>query len=241
MQEITSWLPLLGAGLVVTGELALATLLLSMMWGGFLAVCAISPYRSVRVAARLWINLFRSIPILALLLFIYFGLGKITATWPIPPLALPILALTLSESAYLSELYRAGLQSIPNTQLEAAASLGFGWIGIVRRVIVPQAMAPAIPGTLNSLIYIIKDSALASLIGTSEVTLQASILVSETFQPMKIYLVLAGLYIALIVPLTLLANRAERFVAGRFSESTKLAADPAMAPLLIPRGSEIRR
>jgi His/Glu/Gln/Arg/opine family amino acid ABC transporter permease subunit len=225
VHTLISWLALLAGGLVVTLELTLVAGLLTIALSALLAIASISPWRLVRFAAALYSDLFRSIPLLALIIFFYYGLGHVTAELGIADFWLMAAALTLIESAYLGEVYRGGLLAIPPGQWEAAASLGLGWAATVRLVVLPQALPPAVPSTLNMLIAVIKDSSLASLIAVGEVTLVATTLVSETFEPMQVYLVLALLYLALIVPIALLARWLER----RLGSPLGAAEDPPHA------------
>jgi His/Glu/Gln/Arg/opine family amino acid ABC transporter permease subunit len=206
MSEIISWLAILSGGLVVTLELSAVTALFTVAFSALLAVCRVSPLRWVRALASLYVDLFRSIPLLALLIFLYYGLGRVAVQFGVSGFWLVVAGLTLSESSYLGEVYRGGLLAIPQTQWEAAASLGLGWPSILWRVVLPQAVPSAIPATLNMLISIVKNSSLASLVAVSEVTLMATILVSNTFEPMQVYLLLALLYLAMIVPISLLSR-----------------------------------
>lgn len=216
MGDWIGWLAILAGGMAVTFQLTVATVVLTIAWSTIVAVSSVSPWRPLRVATRLYVDLFRSIPTLALLLFTYYGLGKYIAHLDVPTLALPVIGLTLAESANLSEIYRAGLEAIPKAQHDAAASLGLGWLRTIGLVILPQALVASIPATVNMVIFTIKDSSLASLIATPEVTGTASLLVSEVFQPLPVYILLALLYIAVIVPLTVVATPLEAFLDHRF-------------------------
>src|SRR5690606_17704401 len=100
-------------------------------------------------------------------------------------------------------------------------SLGMSWRKTLIYIVIPQALPPAVPGTLNMVIQLMKNSALASLISVNEVSLVASVLVSENFMPLEVFSVLALLYLAIIVPLTLMSDRLERFLAVRFGLSDK--------------------
>jgi His/Glu/Gln/Arg/opine family amino acid ABC transporter permease subunit len=233
MGVVIAWLAILAGGLVVTVELTFFAAIFTIAWSMLLAIGNISPRRPVRLLASLYCDLFRSIPLLALIIFMYYGLGGLTAGLGISDFWLMVAALTLSESAYLAEIYRGGLLAIPQGQWEAAASLGLGWWATLRLVVLPQALPPAVPSTLNMVIAAIKDSSLASLIAVGEVTLVATTLVSETFEPMQVYLVLAVLYLALIVPIALLSHRLEmRLGAGLgVVEDIQHAIDPRLTAL----------
>lgn len=209
LSQITPWFGYLGSGLIVTVELAALAGVLTICLSTVIAVASISPLRGAAMVTSIYTDLFRSIPLLALLIYIYFGLGPMASRVGVSTFWIAVLGLTLCESAYLAEVYRGGFQAIPSGQWEAASSLGLRWFSAFRLVVAPQAIPAGIPTTVNQIIYIIKDSSLASLIGVGEVTLSASVVVSQTFLPMQVYLVLAIIYLAVIIPLTLLARRLE--------------------------------
>lgn len=233
MHELLGWLAILAGGLVVTIQLAAATLVLSVVLAGALALMSLSPWRVFRIIAAVYVDVFRSIPILALAISVYYGLGATLTSLGITPIETAIGVLTLIESAYLAELYRGALQSIRQQQWDAASSLGLGWASTVRQIIIPQALPPAVPITLNMAIAIIKDSSLVSLIAVSEITLVANQLIAETFQPMQIYLMVAVLYIALILPLSLISKRIEIVVRRRLGLTQQMGGDAALHQLTI--------
>jgi His/Glu/Gln/Arg/opine family amino acid ABC transporter permease subunit len=234
MSELVSWFAILAGGLVVTLELVIFTALFTIALSAVLAICSISPWRLVQGLASLYTDLMRSIPLLALLIFLYYGLGRIAVALGVSAFWLVVAGLTMSESAYLAEIYRGGLLSIPESQWEAAASIGLGWPSTVRLVVLPQALPAAVPSTLNMLITIIKDSSLASLVAVGEVTLVATILVSQTFKPMQVYLVLALLYLMLIVPISLLARWVEARVGSGLSGTDDSHVPVEPHPTLLP-------
>src|SRR2546425_2203407 len=215
MSDLGGWLAILVAGLVVTIKLAAATSVLSITLAGLLALMSISPLRILRIFAGLYVDIFRSIPILALAISVYYGLGASLHQVGITAFGTGIVVLTAIEGAYLAELYRGSLEAIRQAQWDAAASIGLGWASTVRHVILPQALPPAIPITLNMIIAIIKDSSLVSLIAVNEITLVANQLIAETFKPIQIYAMVALLYVALIVPLAQVSRRIEVVVARR--------------------------
>jgi His/Glu/Gln/Arg/opine family amino acid ABC transporter permease subunit len=221
-----SWLAILAGGLVVTVELVAVSMVLTIVVSVGLAIGSVSPWRPVRLLVAMYSDLLRSIPLLALLIFLYYGLGRLAVEFGISGFWLVVAGLTLSESAYLGEIYRGGLLAIPAGQWEAAASLGLTWPAMIRYVVLPQAVPPAVPSTLNMLIGVIKNSSLASLVAVNEVTLVATILVSDTFQPMQVYLVLALLYLLLIFPISLLSQWLER----RLGKRERDAREPPLVP-----------
>jgi len=206
-----SWTSVLWQGFIVTIKLSAIVTAISLPLALLLATASICPARALRVFASAWVDIFRSVPSLALLIFLYYGLGTTT----ISALWLAAIGLTLIESAYLSEIYRAALKEIRAGQWEAGLSLGLSWVTILRLVVIPEAAVSAIPGTVNMVTIIIKDTSLAALVAVNEVTLHANELAAETFRPLPIYLLLALYYIALILPLTVLAGALERYLAHR--------------------------
>jgi His/Glu/Gln/Arg/opine family amino acid ABC transporter permease subunit len=200
---------------VVTMQVSALTLIFSVILAAILAMLSVSPSRPLRFLAGAYVDLLRSIPILALAISVYFGLGATLNQLGITPFGTAVLVLTAIESAYLAELYRGSLEAIRRPQWDAAASLGLGWTRTVWYVILPQALPPAVPITLNMAIAIIKDSSLVSLIAVSEVTLVANQLIAETFEPVPVYLLAALLYVLLIIPLSQVSRRVEAVVARR--------------------------
>jgi len=232
IEELVRWTGILAGGLWVTLQLVALAGVITVVLAVGIAIMSISQRALVRMVAQVYVDVFRSIPLLALLIFLYYVLGRYVAAIGLSAFALAAIGLALNEAAYVAEVYRAGLKSIPEQQWEAGASLGLGWGGVLRLIILPQALPPAIPVTLNMLIGLIKNSALASLIAVDEVSMKATILVSETFLPLEVFLLLAVMYLAIIIPLTMVTGRAEALVARRLGLAGPLrpeASRPAAA------------
>jgi His/Glu/Gln/Arg/opine family amino acid ABC transporter permease subunit len=208
--EIAGWIRTLGVGFEVTLELAGLTTLFAVLVATLIAVLALSPSKLSRIFAGMYVDVFRSIPILALLIFVYYGLGPLVNRLGISAFWLAVVSLTLIEAAYLAEIYRAALQSVEGEQWNAGASLGLNWSSTLRLIILPQAAASGLPGTVNMVIAIIKDSSLASLVAVNEITLAATQLVSMTFKPIPVYALLTLFYLALIVPFSFVTRLVER-------------------------------
>jgi len=215
--DLIEWLRELSSGILVTIELSAVSAALTILFASLLALLRISPFRILRVIARLETDVFRSIPLLALLIFLYYAVAPHLDVFGRSTFWVAVIALTLSESSYLAEIYRAAFEAIPSQQWDAAASLGLNWWQTMRLILFPQAIPAAIPGTVNITIGVIKDSSLTSLIAVPDVTLGATIVVSNTFLPFQVYLVLAGIYFVIVVPLTYLARHSERVLARRIS------------------------
>jgi His/Glu/Gln/Arg/opine family amino acid ABC transporter permease subunit len=226
MPDFVTWIPVLAQGFVVTLELAAVTCLFAFALAAAVAVSSISRSRSVRLLARSYVEIFRSIPILALLFFLYYGLGPLTSQLGISAFWIAVAALSVIEAAYLAEIFRAALQSVTSAQWDAGESLGLGWAATLRLVIFPQAVPSALPGATNMMITIIKDTSLASLVAVNEITLAANNLIGVNFEPIQVFALLALFYLVLVVLLSLAARRLERIVARAIGLEERRSVKP---------------
>lgn len=210
------WLALMGRGLLGTLQLSLISSLLTILLGAVLAVLAVSQSIVVRGLARAWIEFFRSIPVLALMILLYFGFGPLAASLGLNAFTLAVVALTLSMASYQAEVFRGAIQGVPSTQWSAARSIGMSHGQSLRLIIIPQVLAPLIPAVVNIVIGVIKLSSLASLITVSELSLAGVQSVSISFYPMHVYVLLGLFYAALILPLIYFSRWLERWAQRRF-------------------------
>ena len=147
---------------------------------------------------RIYVESFRSIPILVMLLWVYYGLPpalgiRLDVLWA------GVLALALCDSAFEAEIFRAGIQSIERGQHDAANSLGLGFILKMRLIILPQAIKRILPAIGNQFVYMLKMSSLVSVIGMTELTRRADELVVSQYRPLEIYTFLVFEYFLLII------------------------------------------
>lgn len=184
-----------------------------LTFGGFLvgAVVAVpvaalrrSRLRLLRVLAIAYIETVRGVPPIAWLFLLYFGLAQIEIR--LAALTAGVIGLGLISTAYLAEIYRAGLRAVPHGQFEAARAVGLGTLASYRRVIGPQAVVTVVPPAAAFLIGLLKDSAVASLIGVPEVTGLALRLTQQEFDGLAIFAAAGLVYIALSVPLASFAR-----------------------------------
>jgi His/Glu/Gln/Arg/opine family amino acid ABC transporter permease subunit len=143
--------------------------------------------------AGIYIESIRSTPLLAQIYFLYFGLPSLG--FQVSEIFTGITALTLNSGAYIAEIIRAGIQSIPHGQVEAGISYGFNYFQRMRYLILPQALGATIPPLLGQAIVLVKDSALLSLISIMELTRAGQILTSERFMPAEGFLTTALFYL----------------------------------------------
>jgi polar amino acid transport system permease protein len=165
----------------------------------------------VQRTIALYVELFQSTPLLMQLFLVYFGLpglGIDVSAW----LAAAV-CLTLYSSAFLTDIWRGAVETIPRGQWDGSSSLGLHYLAQLRLVILPQAMRIAKPPTVGFMVQLVKSTALASIVGYHEVTRTAQIVTNATFQPFVVYGIAALIYFALCYPLTDLSRPLERRLA----------------------------
>jgi polar amino acid transport system permease protein len=196
-------------GWLLTLLLSLMSLLLSSVIGLSVALIRQSRFLLLRSATLLYIEVIRGTPFLVQILVFYYlvahGLGLDNR------LVAGVLILSLFSGAYLAEMIRAGITSVPATQLESARAIGFTKEQIYRYVIAPQALRQILPPLAGQFASLIKDSSLLSIIGISEFTLAAQQVNSATYRTLESYLPLALGYLALTIPISLASRHLEKF------------------------------
>lgn len=177
--------------------------MISIVLGLFVALPGLAQNRWWRLVNRVYVELVRSIPLLPMLFWVFYGLPIIFREMglniPIDPFWGAIITLALSDSAFTAEIYRAGIQSIAKGQTEAAQTIGLNYLQTMRYVILPQAIRRILPPLANQFIYIVKMSAFASVIGMQELTRRANELVVTEYRPLEIYSLLILEYLILVL------------------------------------------
>jgi polar amino acid transport system permease protein len=176
---------------------------------GGLVVAAFRVARTpwLRRLADGYITVVQGTPLLVQLFLCYFGAAF--AGLDVPPLAAAAVAFTLNTAAFLGDIWRGAVEAVPHGQWEAAAALGLGRGRTLRLVVLPQAFLPAIPPTVGFLVQVVKNTALASIIGFRELTRAGQIVANATFQPLSVYVTVAVFYFAICYPLSLASLRLE--------------------------------
>jgi polar amino acid transport system permease protein len=241
----------------LTLELFLVSGILSLIWGLILSLLRQAPGKAgapVRFLAIAYIDAFRGVPLLLVILLIYGGFGALSSSnatpGPLPaffadpqwfgkPAAFwyGVMAITLTYGAYMAEVYRAGIESIPRGQTEAARSLGMSHGQAMRFVIVPQAVRTVIPPLLNDLVALMKDTSLVSIISLPEAVQVAFDIQSKTFNSSALTLA-AFMYLVVTIPMARLVDwlihrqqrRTQRGPAGG-SGSDEGTSEAALQPL----------
>ena len=168
--------------------------------GLLLALLRLSKSRILRVPAALYTEIFKNIPLLAIIFIIYFGLASIGIK--LGAIAAGSLSLILFYAAYLSETFRAAIAGVHAGQQEAAEALGLGRISTFQLVIFPQALRLALPGTNTFLVDLLKSTSLLVTISAAELMSVGRLITSATFRALEVYLVIAAIYFCLCYPLS---------------------------------------
>jgi His/Glu/Gln/Arg/opine family amino acid ABC transporter permease subunit len=191
-----------------TVTVAVGALIFALIFGLIVALMRISRWRVLRYPAIAYMEIFRGTPALVQLFVIYFGLPDIG--FEPSPFQAAIVGLGLNGAAYLSEVYRAGIESIHRGQMEAALSLGMTPARAPQYIILPQAIRTMLPPITNFAIVLLKDTALVFAVGVVEIMALARNLVTETLQSAAVYLIAGGIYLCVTIPMARLAAILER-------------------------------
>ena len=198
-------------GLLTTISVSLVSLVLAAVLGLIVTLPNLSSRKSLRYLNITYVEIFRAIPVLVLLLWIYYGLPSIFGgSLSFNPFVAGVITLVLHESAFISEIYRSGIQAIKKGQIEAAKSLGLNETLVFIKIVLPQAVRIITPALLNQGIYILKMSSLISVIGLGDLTRRANELIVTTYRPLEIYSFLVLEYLILVILASYLVRRIEK-------------------------------
>jgi len=204
-------LPVLAQGAVLTVKFAVLSMIFGLAGGIVLALMGISTNRVLPRIARVYVSVMRGTPLLVQIFVVYYGLPSIGIS--LDPTPAGVLALSANVAAYLSESMRGAILGIPGGQWLAAYSLGLSRRQTLRYVIGPQALRIAVPSLSNSLISLVKDTSLVSVITVTELLRSAQEVIAATYQPLPLYLTAAAIYWVLCQVLEWVQHRFERRLA----------------------------
>ena len=208
------WSGRLRGAALVTAALSVAGFVLAALLGSLLTWAQRSAHRGLQRAAGVYVQFIRSVPLLALLLALYFVLPQAGVT--LSGFWAGVLGLGLQGSAYVAEILRGGLGSVHKGQREAGLTVGMTPWQVFVSVSAPQALRVMLPPLLNAYVSLLKDSSLCALIATDELMLTARAISSESFLPLHIFLLVGVFYFAIAFPLSLLSRWLEaRLARGR--------------------------
>lgn len=203
-------------GIVVTIELFIFSAMIALALGLVVALLRLVPFAPVRDLAGLYIHIFRNLPALVVLLLFFFGLGQIIQIGSIEVFdrkysaifIWSVIAFGVYESSYLAEIFRAGIQSVHQTQIEAAQSLGMGYFRTMWYVILPQAFRVILPPMTGIMVALVKETALIYLVGgVGDLTYQVrQLAIPSRPYVFEFYTILAAYYLSIVIPMSLLSQ-----------------------------------
>jgi len=197
------------SGFTTTIFISVVSILFSIVLGLVVAIPSLAKSKFLTYLNVGYVEIVRAIPLLVLILWIYYGLPIMTGI-SFSPFVSGIIALSISESAFQAEIFRAGINSIRKPQWEAGSSLGLNFFKKLRLVILPQAIRNILPAIGNQFVYVLKMSSLVSIIGIGDLTRKANELVVTTYRPLEIYTFLILEYLILILLVSYFVRKLEK-------------------------------
>jgi cystine transport system permease protein len=205
---ISAALPVMLKGALYTLMFAVVAMVLGLLLGFVVALLRVGRVPVLSQLVAFYVSAMRGTPLLVQIFVIYYGLPGIGIE--LDPVPAGIIALTLNVAAYLSESLRGGIAGVDRGQWDAGLSLGFSWWQTMRYIVAPQALRLSVPSLSNSLISLIKDTSLVSVITVTELMLATKEVIAQTFQPLPLYLGAAALYWLMSASFERLQKRVER-------------------------------
>lgn len=209
LERFVNFIPALLKGSLLTIELTIVSVFFGMILGLFLALGRLSKNTIVDRVSWFYIWLFRGTPLLMQIFFIYYALPMIFPAFTLDQMSAAFIALALNSAAYLAEIIRAAIQSIDKGQMEAAKALGMGYGQAMKRIIVPQSYRRLIPPVGNEFIALLKDSALVSAIGMTELLRTSSVMANSTGSAVY-YIPAAVMYLIMTTLFTYIFDKLEK-------------------------------
>ena len=202
---------LIGFGSFAGGTLRLAipAIVLGFLLGIFIGLARLAQSRWIRVPATVYVEFFRGVPLVMVIFWIWFVIPQLLRL-PIPEYGVALTAFVIFEAAYFGEIVRAGVQSVPRGQVEAATALGMTATQSMAWVVLPQALRNMVPALVTQMIVLFKDTSLASIIGYLDLTKAAQIVNNREIRPFELYLFIAVVYWICTYSMSVFARRFER-------------------------------
>ena len=205
---------LVGVGAFAGGTLRLAVpaIVLGFVLGIFVGLARLAGTRWIRVPATMYVEFFRGVPLVMVIFWIWFIIPQLLRL-PIPEYGVALTAFVVFEAAYFGEIVRAGVQSVPRGQVEAATAVGMTGTQTMLYVVLPQALKNMVPSLVTQMIVLFKDTSLASIIGYVDLTKAAQIVNNREIKPFELYLFIAVVYWLCTYSMSMVARRFERRAA----------------------------
>ena len=195
-------------GLTMTIPLTAISFFFALIIALIVAMIQFAHVRVLRQVARLYVWVIRGTPLLVQLFVVFYGMPNIGIL--IDPFPAAVIVFSINEGAYMAEIIRAALESVPAGQMEAGRCVGMTYLQTMRRIILPQAMRTAFPSLSNSLISMIKDTSLAANITVTEMFMATQRIVARTYEPLALYIEVGLIYLLFCTVLTKLQSVGEK-------------------------------
>ena len=207
--QFANWLPDFLSGLKITVLASIVAILTSVVWGCVLASLRCLNLRVLSAVIRIYIVIFRNVPLLVVMFFLFYGLPLVGVD--IPAVFCGVISITLNEGAFVAEIIRGSIKNMPRGEVEAAKSLGLGRLTIIRRITFPLAFRASIPMLLGQSSIVIKDTSLFSMIMIMDLTRAGSQYYATYFSPTAIWIV-GVVYVAIFLIFTIVGRVVENKV-----------------------------
>jgi len=220
-------------GFWINIQIALVAMVLSLAFGLVLALLRLSKQRVVSVAAGIWVDVWRNLPLIFIILYFALAIPEpwrdayqrsvpewFPTAFQSPFFLAAVAGLTIYNSAVLAEIIRAGILSLPRGQTEASRALGLSYAQSMRHVILPQALRLMVPAMMGQLTTVIKDTSLVGTIGVFELLRQGRTIYTQYFNPVEVLLIVSTIYFVICFALSQMSRRLE---AGRLPREAKRA------------------
>jgi polar amino acid transport system permease protein len=211
--DFGQYMPPLLRGAGVTVGLVVAAGIAGTIIGMLFGVARSAPLAPIRWLASVYTNFIRGIPILIILLFLYYEIPLLFPYATFSQTITAVIGLSVYAGAYMAEIFRGSIQAVPRGQLEAGQALGLNYVQRMRYVVLPQALKIAVPPGIGFLIALVKASSLVSVISATDLTRAGRIITSQNHQALTTFLIVAALYFVISYPLSLLGRWFERRLA----------------------------
>ena len=202
-------IPILLQWAVITIQITVMAVGCGFFIGMIAALANLSRFKIVRLLVKCYVELFRGTPLLVQIFMIYFALPMVIGQ-SINPYVAAVTACSINSGAYVSEIFRAGIQSIDKGQMEAGRSLGLTWAQTMRYIVMPQAFKAIIPPLGNEFIAMMKDTSLVSVIGFEELTRRGQLIIARTYGSFEIWTAVAIIYLIMTLSISQLVAFLER-------------------------------
>lgn len=201
------WLDGLKSTLLITAVALIVSVVVSLI----IAFFKMSKIKPLNWFASFYISIFRGVPAIVQIMFIYFGIPQVTGHL-LTPFVAGYIALGLNSAGFLSELLRGGIQGVDYGQTEAATAMGMSKLRIQFGIVIPQAIKSILPGLINEVIGVLKASSLIYAIGYAELMRNTNLVISTTFRSFECYIIVGIIYYVIVMILTFIGGKVERWV-----------------------------